>query len=666
MAGMTRRTKTQMFLLTLARRLVSAAVVLSPWMFGSAEGWAYLLICILSGWGVAAWLLAAAFSGSTSLRAPGTALLLGILTLFIVAQLVPLPEPLVRALNPAVADMQAQTQSLFNALNMDSILQAGPLESTLSASPLSTRRALFLWFAYAGTFLVLAGTIQDWFHLRRLCLILVFSGFIMALVSIVHKFSGSGEILWFHVPRYGGNIFGPFSNRNHFAAHMNMLFGVALGLALSSPGLRNLALYRDWRDRIEWLSSRSASSTALSMFAVVILGSAVGLSLSRGAMLSLAVSLGFLGAIIAWRQRTTPGARTRIALLTALIVATILWTGSDQVIERLGTLREVVRNPLEDFRSIITRDTLTAFSVSPFVGWGFGAYRHVLPQFQRPDMSFRWLHAHNDWAELLADGGLIGALLFLLTLRFWVAYIYRRFPHASGTVRQMLVGLLFGLCTIGLHSLVDYSLHKPGNAMLLAALAGMVAAGVHLRRSDRASSPPPAFMNPPAYHPATVRLTALALLMGTVFLHGALWRDLRGELAFTRFTYLERLAQRTTNPVDLDRVIDNAATEAELVASGGYDPDTLDDVTRILVNWSLNQNLPRTTRATLASRAERVAAYAVRGAPSNYIPWLELARVQLVIGQWDRGELCLQRARQLTNHPDQIRMFAPIPKEDEG
>lgn len=661
---MRRLSKTHHLLTGTARGLTTAAVVIAPWLFGSAEGWAYLLLCLLIGWSLAAWLLALAITGEGDLRAPGLTLVMIAVAVFVGLQLTPLPEFLVQRLNPLAVDMKHQTRALFEALNLESMLPEDHGYLTLSVVPLATRRSLFLWIAYAGAFIVLCNTIREWRHLRRVCLLLVVSGFIMALLSMIHKFSGSQEIFWFHVPRYGGNVFGPFSNRNHFAAQMNMLLGLALGLLLSSPGLRNLAMYRDWRERLEWFSSRQASGTALSAFAFLIIAGAVFVSLSRGAMLSLMVCLAALGAGTAWRQRGNPGVTLRLGIFGVLILTALLWLGRDQTFDRLGSLEEVVRNPLEDFRAIITRDTLTTYGASPLVGWGFGAYRHVLPIFQRPNLEFRWLHAHNDWAELLADGGLVGALLVLLALRLLVRHVVTRLPHASHTARLLLVGVLFGLATITLHSLVDYSLHKPGNALLAAALAAMACAGVEVPGPSGRRRPSALVAARPPWRPPAplIQGIALAALIGVFILNGMFWRDLRGELAFSRFTYLTRLAARTADPEAREAVAQNAATEAELVVIGGFDPDTLGDVARTLVDWALDREISRPTRAALAAQAERVAAIAILGAPSNYLPWLELARIQLLLGQWDQSEISLYRSRQLVKHPEQIRMFAPMPK----
>ena len=138
---------------------------------------------------------------------------------------------------------------------------------------------------------------------------------------------------------------------------------------------------------------------------------------------------------------------------------------------------------------VATRDTLAMFKRMPVFGGGFGSYHHLFPLFQSKEISLRrWSFAHNDYAQLLAEGGVIGAFLVVLGGVFFVAIIRRRFSHASKAGRLMVGGLSVGILAIALHSIVDFSLHMPGNALLLATLCGMSVAAVHLRDDPKRSS----------------------------------------------------------------------------------------------------------------------------------------------------------------------------------
>jgi O-antigen ligase len=332
--------------------------------------------------------------------------------------------------------------------------------------------------AYLSAFLVTANAFRKWAELRAAAGALAVSGFVMAAVGIAHKFSGSSLILWFHVPRFGGSIFGPFTNRNHYAAHMNMTVGLTLGLLVAASVVR-LSGLQTWRERLTWLSTRTANRLVLLGFALAVMAGSVWVSLSRGGISSLVIALGAVGVgtVVLGGGRS----RARLAAAMALLLAgALLWVGWRPIFERMGTLAQV--DPVSDSRMAATRATLAIFARAPLAGDGFGSFQHVFPMFQKPDIQFgRWLHAHNDYAQLLAEGGILGALLAALTAGMLTGSVARRFRRATPQCRAMVTGLAVALVTIALHSLVDYGLHKPANAFMLAAVCGMSVAAVHVR-----------------------------------------------------------------------------------------------------------------------------------------------------------------------------------------
>lgn len=62
--------------------------------------------------------------------------------------------------------------------------------------------------------------------------ILVYFGFGLAIFAIIQKATWNGKLYWFRELSLGGEPFGPFVNRNHYAGFINMLIPLSLGLAV--------------------------------------------------------------------------------------------------------------------------------------------------------------------------------------------------------------------------------------------------------------------------------------------------------------------------------------------------------------------------------------------------------------------------------------------------
>jgi O-antigen ligase len=120
----------------------------------------------------------------------------------------------------------------------------------------------------------------------------------------------------------------------------------------------------------------------------------------------------------------------------------------------------------------------------PWVGSGLGSFRWVFPHYLPAGESKAWLQAHNDWLELVLDGGLVLASLVagLVVTMGVAAWRVRSTPRQRGD-RELQAGLLVGLAALSIHALVDFNHQIPANA-----LAFTVAAAVAVTRDASADA----------------------------------------------------------------------------------------------------------------------------------------------------------------------------------
>jgi hypothetical protein len=629
-----------------ARWIVLSAVIISPWLFGSAEPWAYLLVSAIANVGVIVWLFSLLRHGQFNRNALGPALAGLALMAFLLLQTVPLPAGLVKTVSPLSAEVQTTRDNILGKLNAPATADSLPGPCTLSVSPAATRQSLFLLASYLGVFLVMAHTTTGWRSLRRAGVALVISGFLMAVFALIQSFTGTRTIYWFHRPRMGGTIFGPFNNRNHFAAYMNMMLG--LTLALLPLRSRSFSAYgpQTWRETISQLSIKEINQAILLGFAAIIMGSAVFLSLSRGAITSLVAGLGILGVFMTFQTRGIDPRRL-IGTMILFIVAVVIWLGWQPVAERLGSLAILATEPLSGSRLAAALATLRMWGAFLFTGCGFGCFQYAFSIFQGPSLQVgRFLHAHNDYAQLLSEGGIVGAALALLVFALLIRTVLKNFSSSSHDARFFIAGLTVSIATITIHSLVDFSLHKPANAFLLAALCGMAVAAVSLpRKSSRDDA-----VYGPDYGTGSsaARIAAAAGLFLMSLLTLATLAEMRSELAFARFIQWQKIAERTEEFQYRSAAIETTCAEADrIIQAGSSDADVLIEVTMNSLWQAADRNLDPELRIRLSEQAASAATEAARTAPADYECWLWLARAELVLGKPALARLCFGRAQDL-------------------
>jgi O-antigen ligase len=287
-------------------------------------------------------------------------------------------------------------------------------------------------------------------------LVYAFSGYgaALAIFAVLQSMTWNGKLYWLRAPRWGGWIYGPYVNHNHYAGLMEMLLPI--------PLIFSLTQYARGPRKIWALAAAS------------VMAGTIFLSGSRGGMIAFSVQMTFL-LILMVRHSGVGKTAKSTGIFLVLLLGIVIWLGSGELLERVESFRQEAHSELAGGTRIqISRDAFTMFVRKPVLGWGLGTFPEVYPQFRSFSSSFFINQTHNDYLQFLVETGTVGFLI----LGWFVVALYRNalkrirnWQH--DTASAVTLAALLGCTGILVHSLVDFNLQIPANAALFYVLSVM-------------------------------------------------------------------------------------------------------------------------------------------------------------------------------------------------
>ena len=316
------------------------------------------------------------------------------------------------------------------------------------------------YVAYGIVLLIGAECVREEGARRIFALVMIVFGACYAFFALTQELTSNGKIFWMITPRFGGSIYGSYVNHDHYAGLMEMLVPFPLVVSMGHM--------------------LKGGKRALVAFCAVLMASTIFLSGSRGGMIAFVLEI-VLFAALTLVQRRNPRAALGSVAVCILVLAFLVFLGKGQVLGRLGDLSPGTRLDM-------TKDSLRMFSIRPIWGWGLGTFPTVYPSYRSFYTNLFINEAHNDYAQLLVETGLLGVGLML-----W--FLIRLYRNGLPTSRRwefkwdgaVSFAALLGCTGILLHSFVDFNLQIPANAALFYVLCGMAAS----RPSAELSKPRP-------------------------------------------------------------------------------------------------------------------------------------------------------------------------------
>lgn len=346
-----------------------------------------------------------------------------------------------------------------------------------SVSPYATEQSIRLYLAYFGLLLVLSNHLVTRARIERLVWALVACGVIYAVVGLTNQALGAHRILWFPKKYYVDRLTSTFINPNHQALYLSLPLFLAIGLLLRPRLGRG--------GRVRPAGDPPSRSTALALKvllvgATTIIGAALLLTQSRGGLFGLLAGLIVLLTLTLY-GRTSKRVPLVLALTIALFVLYASTFGLDFVVQRVFV---AIREPFSDLRWPTWTGTLAVVNDAPILGVGLGGFEDAFRAHQPLAIWSGYLvdYAHNDYLQLLAETGIAGAVILVWALVGLVTFVVVRWMGRQDPfVRGLVTGGLGALAAILAHSLTDFGLHMPANALLLVTLSALLPAVVTLR-----------------------------------------------------------------------------------------------------------------------------------------------------------------------------------------
>jgi O-antigen ligase len=288
-------------------------------------------------------------------------------------------------------------------------------------------------------------------------------GSLLAVTGILQRAWPHAPLYGFWVPYAGlSNAFGPFVNRNHFAGWMIMATGLGLGFLQALYKEVPQSALSNWRNRIIWTASESGSRIILTSLAITLMSISTMWTLSRSGILALSfVYVLFVLAVSRDRSANTRRRVNASLLALSILCIAIGWRGA-----------EVLSNRFAMSESLISRlqawdYTLRVIEDFPVLGTGVNTFTIATMFYQTNLTESHFAESHNDYLQVISDGGTVMGLIVLVTIVMLALAVRRRIGDTSDAQLNWLqTGAALGLMGIALQETVDFSLQKPANAML--------------------------------------------------------------------------------------------------------------------------------------------------------------------------------------------------------
>lgn len=424
----------------------------------------------------------------------------------VLAQLVPLPPSILRALSPAAAGIDASslpgwgTRSGVDFARLgSSLLGEGhdaavgrilgatgslPIEGTVSSGdlrmlsvyPFATFNRLLVFLTLLALFVVSVNVFRKRERIGSALRWIVLFGFALSIFGIVQRLSWNGRIFWVFPVDPEASPFGPFVNHNHFAAFLAMLVPVATGMLM------------DEARRLSYSTTARSSTFAihgpepfarllLAAFVVAVMAGALVLSASRGAVLALgAAFLLYGGALLVQRRVSRPEALVAVVLLVAS-VALSAWLGVGPLAQKLKAIGETDTEPSLLSRVVGWQWTMSIVGDFPLLGTGLGTFAEAWKHYYPPGTSAVWHEAHNDYLQLLSETGALGFVIFVAALAIFAwKYMLPGILSSRRSEPYTVHGIVAGLMAVALHSIVDFPLQINACAVLFVVLSSALVA----------------------------------------------------------------------------------------------------------------------------------------------------------------------------------------------
>jgi O-antigen ligase len=440
--------------------LVVALIALGTLAFGAVYPWGFLPL-----------FAAAALIGIVGLSRGGiprqmrsVAIAILLLCAAVAAQLLPIPQSTLERLSPHAVPILSSYSLTFTTTR-------GEGTAPLSIDPRSTQVALLAAGAL-GLYLLGLPALFSGHSLRSLPRALAVFAVPLALFAIYSRESRNGLIYWFWQPQDGGgaNLAGPFVNRNHFAGWMLMtvclligwLFGQVERAMPDGGGRRGR--------RLEWLSSAEANGLVLTGGVVLVAAISLFWTLSRSAILGFTAGAAAFAWLVLRRRRL--GTTRRVGVLAglgAVMLAAVAWRGPAQLVMWFQDAEHLVG------RVEAWRDAWQVVRDFPLFGTGLNTYSTAMLFYQKSNTGYHMAQAHNDYVQMLAEGGLLVTIPAALVVALLARAIRRNLRAAEREARGYWIraGAAVGMLAIGVQEVFEFSLQIPANALLLCTLAAV-------------------------------------------------------------------------------------------------------------------------------------------------------------------------------------------------
>lgn len=440
--------------------IVALQLVFLPWSLGGMPLWSEITSVALAAIALATSLVPRFYDQEISGQAPFRLYMwpklvkfpifwLGLLfLLYIVTQ----------ALNPAWQYMRNANGWWLERIDYNSSLPHGV------ASPFTIMNQWRAVLIYGAAWLTTCAAWVGFTRRRSLQIlfgILAVNAGLLALLGLAERGLNAKLMFWFWKPP-AAYFVSSFIYKNHAGAYFNLMLAICAGSAYW------------YYTRAERRLEKSNPSPVFAFFAVlVVLVILISYSRTATALMFVFCALGVLG-FFAWQRRN--GIR-----FGSVIIAVLLFAGfgvllklalySEQA-ERIFSHMQAAATQVEAVgtgdRALARSATRDLFSMEQTYGWGAGSFRFAFPITQRyyptiltdvhdANHHYYWEHAHNDYFELLAEFGFVGAAIPALMLLYWLFKLVRVYFWENGFVLPLAVGC----CLTLVHSWVDFNFHNP-------------------------------------------------------------------------------------------------------------------------------------------------------------------------------------------------------------